>query len=263
MSDMSAILSLPYIQPSQAQKHVTHNEALKILDVLVQPRMHGFDTTTPPSAPNEGDAYALGIGATGLWAGKDGQLAVWLDGVWAFFTPMDGWQSLDLASGELRVYSAGVWGPAKVGMDDLEGVGVNATADVTNRLSVASPATLFNNEGQGHQIKVNKAASADTASLMFQTNWTGHAEMGLTGSDDFAIKVSADGTTWATGLVIEAATGRIGLGGVAPAQTLHIGDVMRLEPTTPPAVPAAGDIYYDSAMGKLRCHDGVIWNNLF
>ena len=25
MSDVSAVLALPYIQPSQAQKHVTHN----------------------------------------------------------------------------------------------------------------------------------------------------------------------------------------------------------------------------------------------
>ena len=32
MSETSAILSLPYLMPAQAQKHVTHNEALRILD---------------------------------------------------------------------------------------------------------------------------------------------------------------------------------------------------------------------------------------
>lgn len=36
MSDVSPVLALPYILPAQAQKHVTHNEALARLDVAVQ-----------------------------------------------------------------------------------------------------------------------------------------------------------------------------------------------------------------------------------
>ena len=35
MTDTSSNLKLPFILPSQAQKHVTHNEALQILDALV------------------------------------------------------------------------------------------------------------------------------------------------------------------------------------------------------------------------------------
>ena len=51
MVETSSILSLPYIQPSQAQKHVTHNEALRILDVLVQLGALTDDQNMPPSAP--------------------------------------------------------------------------------------------------------------------------------------------------------------------------------------------------------------------
>jgi hypothetical protein len=36
MSNTSTHLALPYIVPAQAQKHVTHNEALYILDAIVQ-----------------------------------------------------------------------------------------------------------------------------------------------------------------------------------------------------------------------------------
>ena len=36
MSDISTHLLLPYILASQAQKHVTHNEALRLLDAMVQ-----------------------------------------------------------------------------------------------------------------------------------------------------------------------------------------------------------------------------------
>lgn len=57
-------------------------------------------------------------------------------------------------------------------------------------------ATLFNNAGNGHQIKVNKQALADTASLLFQTNWSGGAEMGKGGSDEFVIKVGPDANSW-------------------------------------------------------------------
>jgi Protein of unknown function (DUF2793) len=71
-----------------------------------------------------------------------------------------------------------------------------ATADATNRLSINSPASLFNHTGAGHKVKVNKAAAIDTGSFLFQTGFSGRAEFGLTGSDDFQIKVSADGAAW-------------------------------------------------------------------
>ena len=48
MSDLSARLGLPYLMPAQAQKHVTHNEALAHLDLLVQLVVQGFDATEPP-----------------------------------------------------------------------------------------------------------------------------------------------------------------------------------------------------------------------
>ena len=44
MSQTSPVLSLPYIQPAQAQKHVTHNEALRILDAITQ--LSVIDTST-------------------------------------------------------------------------------------------------------------------------------------------------------------------------------------------------------------------------
>jgi len=84
MLQTSPTLSLPYLQPSQVQKHVTHNEALEILDLVVQLRVQSFDDTDPPAAPVEGHVYVPASGATGAWAGHDGELAVWRDGIWQF-----------------------------------------------------------------------------------------------------------------------------------------------------------------------------------
>jgi hypothetical protein len=83
-------------------------------------------------------------------------------------------------------------------------IGINATPDDVNRLAVMSDASLFSNAGNGHQIKLNKAAATDAGTLLFQTAWSGRAEMGLAGSDDFSIKVSGDGSNWLPALSISA-----------------------------------------------------------
>ncbi|WP_415918884.1 hypothetical protein [Tateyamaria sp. SN6-1] len=58
-------------------------------------------------------------------------------------------------------------------------------------------------------MKINKDAAGDTASLLYQSNWMGHAEMGLTGSTDFHIKVSADGAVWTDAMVFDGASGQV------------------------------------------------------
>ena len=76
MSDISANLSLPFILPSQAQKHVTFNEGMRRLDTLVQLTVLAVDQTAPPVTPNDGDRYIVATGATGDWAGHEGDIAV-------------------------------------------------------------------------------------------------------------------------------------------------------------------------------------------
>jgi hypothetical protein len=89
---------------------------------------------------------------------------------------------------------------------------VNATADTTNRLAVKSAASLFDNVGNGHQQKINKAAAGDTASTLYQTNYSGRAEFGLTGDDNFHVKVSADGSAWKEAIVVDRTDGRVAMG---------------------------------------------------
>jgi len=91
-------LGLPLVQAAQAQKHVTVNEALTRLDALVQLRLLGFGARTPPLAPKEGAAYALGLAPSGAWAGQAGRVAISLDGLWQFVTPERGWQAWDVPS---------------------------------------------------------------------------------------------------------------------------------------------------------------------
>lgn len=209
MTEVSARLELPYLAPAQAQKHVTHNEALQRLDALTQLVLEEVDAASPPAVPVQGALYALGSVPTQAWAGQAGQLAYWDGTAWLFLAPSEGWRAWDKGAATLRIYQAGAWVAQSTDLQNVDGVGVGTGSDAVNRLAVASAATLLTHDGAGHQLKVNKAAASDTASLLYQSDWTGHAEMGLTGATDFHIKTSPDGTTWRDSLVAEAATGRV------------------------------------------------------
>lgn len=207
--DATENLNLPYILPAQAQKHVTHNEAIKALDALLHLTVASRNIAAPPASPSAGARYIVPSGATGAWSGQAKAVAAWQDGAWTFYAPREGWLACVLDENRLLLFRAGDWAAAAFDIAAVDRLGINATADATNRLAVASPASLFNNAGAGHQIKVNKAASGDTASLLFQTGWSGRAEMGLAGSDAFRIKVSADGSAFKDALVADPATGRV------------------------------------------------------
>ena len=211
MPDSSAILGLPYLLPSQAQKHVTHNEALRRLDILVQLAVTAIGAETPPADPEDGAVWALGSAPTGAWAGQADRLAAWIDGTWIFIAPRPGWRAWDQDSGALYLWDGAAW-TVPASATELSGVlGLNASADATNRLAVAAPATLLTHDGAGHRLKLNKAAPGDTASLLFQSGWTGHAEMGLAGDIAFSVKVSPDGGSWTTALIADPASGEVAL----------------------------------------------------
>ncbi|SEK70264.1 Protein of unknown function [Roseovarius nanhaiticus] len=219
----STHLQLPYIQPNQAQKHVTHNEGMLRLDAIVQLSVVSADIAAPPSTPAEGARHIVPAGASGVWSGQDAMLAVFQGGGWTYLNPKSGWTAWVVDQGKHVVFDGAVWRAVQEANDhqNLQRVGIRTSADDTNRLAVASDATLLTHEGGGHQVKVNKAATGDTASLLFQTDWQARAEMGTAGSDDFEIKVSADGATFNTALRADAATGRVefpaGVDGIAPS----------------------------------------------
>ena len=203
MPDVSARLELPYIMPSQAQKHVTHNEALLRLDTLVQLVLEETDANTPPALPLAGQVWAIGGAPSGDWAAQTGRLAQWMEPGWAFITPKEGWCGWDRANAVLKVFDGSSWVPSE-SIQNQPGIGINTTWDTSNRLAVSSDASLLSHEGSGHQLKLNKASDPYSATLLYQSNWTGHAEMGLAGNNDFSVKVSVDGTNWTEAMVFDA-----------------------------------------------------------
>ncbi len=248
MPDDTTILSLPLILPAQAQKHVTHNEALVALDLIVQLTVINRTLTTAPALPSVGDRHIVAAAATGPWAGQAGRIALFTETGWQFTEALPGWRAHVLSEGQTAVFDGLAWETPSEAPLSVPQLGVAATADPVNRLTVAAPATLLNHAGSGHQLKLNKAAATDTASLLFQTGFGGRAEMGTAGSDDFSLKVSADGSAWFTALEADAATGEVTLPALA-----HLGGQ-----ATDPANPPDGTLWLNTTSGQVKVRSGGV-----
>jgi len=118
MTDTTANLLLPFIQAAQAQKHITHNEALRLLDGLTQISVLDRDLTAPPGSPAEGARFIVASGATGLWAGWDGDVAFYAGGAWLRLPARTGWVVWVQDEARVVVRIGSVWTP----LDDAMGL---------------------------------------------------------------------------------------------------------------------------------------------
>ncbi len=209
-------LGLPFIEGGQAQKHVTHNEALRILDAVIHIAVMDVTRTTPPPAPEEGDRHIVASGAADAWAGRDHAIAAYEDGAWRFVTPRIGWCAWSVADNVMFMFDGTVWRDQRdlpVALDNLLRLGVNTTADGDNLFSVKSNVALIAaiaeaDGGSGDvRLQLSKDSAAGTASVFFSDAYAGRAEFGLVGDNAFKLKMSPDGATWSDALGIDVVTG--------------------------------------------------------
>ncbi len=194
---------MPFLEAAQAQKHVTHNAALQVLDAVVMLSVIDRGLAAPPGSPAEGDRYLIAPSATGGWSGQDGKIAAWQDGAWTFYMPRQGWVTWIADEEIILVFNGAGWTGGAT--QNAAFIGVNTTADTTNRLAVSSDAILLSHAGDSVQLKLNKDATGDNAGILFQSGFSGRAEIGCLGNDDFAFKTSLDGSSFHTGLTLATA----------------------------------------------------------
>lgn len=148
MSDETTTrLGLPMIEPGQAQKEMSHNEALALLDLLVQPVVLQSGRNTPPTDPEPGEAWIVGTAPTGAWADRAGAVAGWTTSGWRFVPPTEGMTVWVTGSAGFAQFSAGIWDVGVVcgttlQLDGLPVVGPRhgAIADITGGTTIDSEA---------------------------------------------------------------------------------------------------------------------------
>lgn len=216
----STRLALPFIDAAQSQKHVTHNEALVALDALVHLAVRARDSAAPPASPAEGDRYLVPSGASGAFAGHVDAVAAFDSGGWTFMTPRPGWRVYVESEDLFLLFDGAAWKDVGLSLRNVQNaarLGVGASADAANPLLAKLNGALFTARATGEggtgdlRVVLNKSATGNSVSQLYQTNYSGRAETGLAGDDRFRIKVSADGATWRDALSVDPASGLVSL----------------------------------------------------
>lgn len=109
MTNETMRLQLPLLQPAQAQKHVTVNEALMRLDGLTNAVLESVSATVPPEAVIDGQCWAVPQGAAGAWSGQAGRIAVGANGGWVFVPPSRGMRAFVADRGVEAVFDGQAW----------------------------------------------------------------------------------------------------------------------------------------------------------
>ncbi len=109
MALQSDRLKLPLLAAAQAQKEVTHNEALALADIAVQAVVQSVAPVAVPASPVVGQCWIVGPSPTGAWTGRAGHIAAWTAGGWRFVAPFEGMQAWSIADGQNARRTGSAW----------------------------------------------------------------------------------------------------------------------------------------------------------
>ncbi len=89
------------------------------------------------------------------------------------------------------------------------GIGVDSPE---NKLQVSGSSALFSADTDHFRIFISKKLDKDLATIIFQDNFIGRAQIGMIEDNDFHFQVSTDGTTYTDAFIIKNENGHIGVG---------------------------------------------------
>jgi hypothetical protein len=193
----SARFGFPYIAADQAQKHVTHNAALDMLDATIGGLVASATTTTAPGSPAEGEAYIVPTGATGFGDAVTGDVAVWAGGAWIASAPFFGRRAYALDGGRSYVF-AGSFGWRE---GDVAGLGSGATLGLAIREATL---TLTG-------ASVTAAGLIPTRSIVLGV--ASKTTVAITGASSYNVGDGTDGSRFGGTLGIAAGSSNIGVVG--------------------------------------------------
>ncbi len=187
-------LGLPLVQPAQAQKHVTVNEAFARLDALSQITLAGSGSVAPVTA-NEGALFAVEAGASGDWAGEAGRLALFLNGGWLFVTPQVGWRGWRSDTGVAVAFDGVDWVPGG-GAFSANGAGfVQRSIEVDHSITAGATSLVLG------FIPANATVYGITGRVLSDIGGASSLEIGVAGSSNrYASGIGVSVGAWLRGV---------------------------------------------------------------
>ena len=194
----TARLKLPVIAAAQAQKHVTHNEALAVLDAFVQLSVMSRTVAAPPGSPAEGECYIVPAGATGAWSGWELSVVSFSGGGWIRLDPPEGTRAYVRDERGCVVFADNIW---------RNGVAFSAHGGRVTLRAREEELTL-----SGAFVEtVDAAFIPDRAIVLGVSSRTTQA---ITGATSYSVGVSVDATKF--GALLNVALGATNVGVIGP-----------------------------------------------
>lgn len=191
-------LSLPVIEAAQAQKHVTHNEALTLLDCLTQLAVESRTLAAPPGSPADGTCYIPATGASGAWTGFDNQLALYSGGGWLRIAPVSGLKAWLKDERLTLTYEDGVW---------RDGIALTAHGGRVNLRAKEEELTL-----SGAFVETADAAFIPDRAIVLGV--AARTTLAITGATSYGVGTAANTTQF--GDLLGAALGSTNIGVIGP-----------------------------------------------
>jgi hypothetical protein len=120
---------LPLLAVSQAQKEITHNEALVRVDALLHPVVEDVLATAPAATDTDiGKCWLVAAAPNGEWAAKAGQIAIWIGGGWRFCAAANGMRLRLQSSGTDIFRSNDQWVTSPTVADPVNGTVIDVEA---------------------------------------------------------------------------------------------------------------------------------------
>lgn len=124
-------IALPLLYSAQAQKEITHNEALILIDALLPGSVMAQANDPATLTPEPGQAWIIGSAPLADWEGHATKIAVFSEGGWRFIPPVPGMRLYDRAAAMVRRFDGSIWSEASAIVDPSGGGVVDAEARAT------------------------------------------------------------------------------------------------------------------------------------
>jgi hypothetical protein len=154
MTEETARWALPMIVPGQAQKEMTHNEALTRLDLLLAATVETAPLDTPPLAPVPGTCWIVGTAPTGAWSGQAHALAGWTGGGWRFIQPREGMQLWLRDEGRSLRFLDGAWSAEPLSGRSLAIAGESILGSRAPAIAAPSGGTIIDEQSRATLLTI-------------------------------------------------------------------------------------------------------------
>jgi hypothetical protein len=167
-------LNLPYLITAQAQKEVTHNDALTLLDIFTRPVVKSLGVNTPPVSPVVGDCHIIGSSPTDAFTGYAHAIACYDANGWVFAMPFT-WLDVVNEDDQTRyLYDGSAWVPyGLIQRDSGEYLRIERLGEAVS-LSGASVTTALQIPNRATVLAVNiRVTTAITGATSFDLGVSG------------------------------------------------------------------------------------------